>query len=153
VKSPVKKKASRQKTKPPPEKLPYEQSKEESKAETQKDLDNWHQQFAESRARRVELQKNLPKLHYIAKRELRKKINEREKMQRDARMPSPLSDYECSLDKSYKESRKAKRAGKDVAQLGQQSKQSINPLVVEGDCANAQGGPIDKEALTNFMAI
>jgi hypothetical protein len=73
-------------------------------------------------------------------------------MQRDACKPSPLSDYERSLDKSYKESRKAKRARKDVAQLGQQSKQSIDSLVIEGDCANAQGGPIDKEALEDFMA-
>jgi hypothetical protein len=49
---------------------------------------------------------------------IKKKINEREKMQRDARKPLPLSDYERSLDKSNKQSRKAKRAGKDVAQLG-----------------------------------
>ena len=67
-------------------------------------------------------------------------------------MPSPLLDYERSLNKSYKASQKAKRAGKDVAQLGQQSKQSINPLVVEGDFTNAQGGPINKEALEDFMA-
>ena len=65
------------------------------------------------------------------------KINEREKKQREARKPSPLSDYERSLDKSYKASLKVKRAGKDVAQLGQQFKQSINPLVVEDDCTNA----------------
>ena len=64
----------------------------------------------------------------------------------------PLSDYECSLDKSYKASLKAKRAGKDVAQLGQQSKQSIDPLVVAGDFTNAPCGPIDKEALQDFMA-
>ena len=44
------------------------------------------------------------------------------------------------------------RAGKDVAQLGQQSKQYIDPLVVEGDFTNAQGGPIDKEAPKDFMA-
>jgi hypothetical protein len=36
----VKKKANHHKTKPSLEKLPYEQSKEESKAATQKDLDN-----------------------------------------------------------------------------------------------------------------
>jgi hypothetical protein len=96
--------------------------------------------------------KKPPKLHYIAQQELRKKINEHEKMQRDAHKSSPLSDYERSLDKSYKESRKAKRAGKDIAQLRQQSKQSIDPLVVEGDCANAQGSPIDKEALEDFLA-
>jgi hypothetical protein len=67
-------------------------------------------------------------------------------------MPSPLSDYECSLENSYKESRKAKRVGKDVAQLGLQSKQSIDPLVIEGDCTNVQGGPINREALKDFMA-
>ena len=43
------------------------------------------------------------------------------------------------------------RAGKDVAQLRRQSKQSIDPLVVEDDCTNAQGGPINKEALQDFM--
>ena len=69
-----------------------------------------------------------------------------------ARKPSPLSDYERSLDKSYKTSLKVKRAGKDVAQLGQQSKKSISPLIVEGDFTNAQGGPINKEALEDFMA-
>jgi hypothetical protein len=72
---------------------------------------------------------------------------------RERRKPSPLSDYECSLDKSYKASQKAKRAGKDVAQLGQQSLQSIDPLVIEDDCTNAQGGSIDLEQLNNFMDI
>jgi hypothetical protein len=57
VKSLVKKKASRRKTKPPPEKLSYEQFEEESKAAAQKNLDYWHQRLAESRARRVEFQK------------------------------------------------------------------------------------------------
>jgi hypothetical protein len=28
----------------------------------------------------------------------------------------------------------------------------MDPLVVEGDCANAQGGPINKVALEDFMA-
>jgi hypothetical protein len=55
MKSPVKKKISRRKTKPPLERLPYEQSEEESKATSQKDLDNWHQILAESSARRVKL--------------------------------------------------------------------------------------------------
>ena len=96
-------------------------------------MDNWRQRLAESKAKRLELQKNPPKPHYIAQRELRKKIYEH-----DARKPSPLSYYERSLDKSYKASLKANRAGRDVAQLGQQSKQSIDPLVVEGDFTNAQ---------------
>ena len=63
----------------------------------------------------MELQKNPPKLHYIARQELRKKVIEVEKKQCKARKPSPLLDYECSLDKSYKASLKAKRTGKDVA--------------------------------------
>ena len=99
----------------------------------------------------MELEKNPPKPHYIAQRELRKKINEREKKQREACKPSPLSDYERSLDKTYKASLKAKRAGKDITQLGQQSKQSIDPLVVEDDCTNTQGSPINREALQDFM--
>jgi hypothetical protein len=45
---------------------------------------------------------------------------------------------------------KARRAGKDVAQLGQQS---IDPLIVEGDFTSGEGGKeIDKQALEDFMA-
>jgi hypothetical protein len=71
----------------------------------------------------------------------------------ERRKPSPLLDYECSLNKSYKASQKAKRARKDVAQLEQQSLQSIDPLVIEDDYTNAQGGSIDLEQLNNFMDI
>ena len=72
---------------------------------------------------------------------------------RERKKPSPLSDYECSLDKSYKASLKVKRAGKDVAQLGQQSLQSINLLVIGDDYTNAQGGPIDLEQLNSFVDV
>jgi hypothetical protein len=40
----------------------------------------------------------------------------------------PISDYDCSLTKSYEAAQKKKRVGKGVAQLGQQSQQSIPPL-------------------------
>ena len=100
----------------------------------------------------MELEKKTAKAALHSSTRTKKKINERKKKQRDACKPSPLSDYERSLDKSYKASLKAKRSGKDVAQLEQQSKQSIDPLVVEGDCTNAQGIPINKEALEDFMA-
>ena len=70
-----------------------------------------------------------------------------EKKQHEACKPPTLSDYKCSLDKSYKTSLKAKRVGKDIAQLGQQSKQSIDLLVVEDDCTNAQGSTINLEQL------
>jgi hypothetical protein len=99
----------------------------------------------------LELQKNPPKPHCIAQRELRKKVYEVEKKRRETHKPPLLSDYERSLDKSYKALLKAKRAEKNVTQLRQQSKQSIDPLVVDDDCTNAQGGPIDREALQNFM--
>jgi len=115
VKSPVKKKASHRKTKPPPEKLPNKKSEEESKAVAQKDLDNLWQSVAESIAKKKELMKNLPKPHYIAQRELRKRVSEVEKKRCEACKPSPLLDYERSLDKSYKALLKTKRAWKDVA--------------------------------------
>ena len=54
------------------------------------------------------LEKNPPKSHYIAQRELRKRVSEVEKKRREAHKPPPLSDYERSLDKSYKASLKAK---------------------------------------------
>jgi hypothetical protein len=63
--------------------------------------------------------------------ELRRKLAKVKKKQRESYKPSPLSDYERSLSKSHKENVKARRAGKDVAQLKQQSKQSINPQIVE----------------------
>jgi hypothetical protein len=153
VKSPVKKKASRGRKKASLEKLLYEKSEEESKAVAQKALDNWKKCLAESRARREELRKNPPKPQYIRQQELRKKIEAKKQKQRDAAKPPPLSDYERSLSKSYKESVKARRAEKDVAQLRQQSKQPIDPLIVEGDFTSDQGGKeIDKQALEEFMA-
>ena len=41
----------------------------------------------------------------------------------------PLSDYNCSIKKSY-EKRKSGSSLSDVPQLGAQKKQSIEPLVV-----------------------
>jgi hypothetical protein len=83
----------------------------------------------------------------------KEKIEAKKQKQSDLAKPLPLSDYELSLSKSYKESVKARRAGKDVAQFGHQSKQSIDPLIVEGDFTSGQGGKeIDKQALEDFMA-
>ena len=77
----------------------------------------WKQGLAESRARRLELEKKPAKAALHSSTRTKEKINKREKKQCEAHKPSPLSDYEHSLDKSYKASLKAKRAGKDVAQL------------------------------------
>jgi hypothetical protein len=45
---------------------------------------------------------------------------------------------------------KARRAGKDVAQLGLQSKQSIDPLTVE-EGEVIQGAPINPAVVEEFM--
>lgn len=45
------------------------------------------------------------------------------------------------------------QAGKDVAQLGMQSKQSIEPLVIEDESRKAQGDPIVVlDQLEEFLA-
>ena len=54
-------------------------------------------------------------------------MKEKKKKQRDARKKSPLSDYDRTLEKIITEKR---RAAKGVPQLGEQSKQSVPPLVV-----------------------
>jgi hypothetical protein len=52
---------------------------------------------------------------------------------------------------------KARRAGKDVAQLEQQSKQSIDPLIVEGDFIGltreqlAEGAPIPTSGYDKYQ--
>ena len=96
MKSPLKKKASHCKTKSP-EKLPYEKSKEESKAVAQKYLDNLWQSVAESIAKKKELMKNPPKPHYIAQQELRKKVIEVDKKQHHKKI---LNNWWKSLEES-----------------------------------------------------
>uniref|UniRef100_A0A0E0LYT7 Uncharacterized protein n=1 Tax=Oryza punctata TaxID=4537 RepID=A0A0E0LYT7_ORYPU len=71
---------------------------------------------------------------------------EHEKARRERNKSPPRSDYECSLDKSYKESNRTKKQGKDVAQLGMQSKQTIEPLVVQQSQAE-----YDHDALIQMM--
>lgn len=50
---------------------------------------------------------------YIVQRELRKRFDGVEKMKREARKPSPLSDYDRSLEQSYQASQNAKRASRE----------------------------------------
>jgi hypothetical protein len=82
--------------------------------------------------------------------ELRRKLIEVKKKQRESYKPSPLSDYERSLSKSHKENIKARREGKDVAQLGQQSKQSIDLLTVE-EGEILRGAQIDLAVVEQFV--
>jgi hypothetical protein len=133
AKSPAKKKASHGRKKASPEKLPYEKSEEELKATAQKYLDNWKKGLAESRARKGGTKEKVAKATVHLSTRTKEKIEAKKQKQSDVAKPSPLLDYERSLSKSYKESVKARRVGKDVAQFGHQSKQSIDPLIVEGD--------------------
>jgi hypothetical protein len=93
---------------------------------------------------------NPQKLQYIQQQELRQKLAKVKKKQRESYKPSSLSDYERSLSMSHKENVKARRAGKDVAQLGLQSKQSIDPLTVE-EGEVIQGAPINPAVVEEFM--
>ena len=100
VKSPLKKKGSH-KTKPPSKKLPYEKSKEESEAAAQKDLDAFWKTIKDACEARI----NPQKPHFaLPRQELRRKVTKRKKLLCERRKPLPLLDYECSLNKSYKES-------------------------------------------------
>jgi len=76
---------------------------------------------------------------------LRNKVDQLESEWHEKAKPPPLSDYYHSLSKSYKA---AKKAGKDVVQLGQQSLQSFDLLIVHDD---RHGGVIDEEALNALM--
>jgi len=73
-------------------------------------------------------------------------VQEFEKKQREKeKKPSPPSDYDRTL---IKEVKRAKKAGKQVAQLGEQQLQSIPPLKITNQYGSNQKmmeKPIDKE--------
>jgi hypothetical protein len=67
------------------------------------------------------------------------------------RQKSPqLSDYDCSLIKSFEGYGKKgkKRAAKEVPQLGMQPKRSISPLVIHNDQPPPQGGSLNIDELS-----
>ena len=61
---------------------------------------------------------------------LRKKVDQKK---RESQKTLPKSDYDRSLTKSFEAAQKKTRAGKCVAQLGQQSQQSVLPLVIHNE--------------------
>ena len=69
---------------------------------------------------------------FIAPDILRKKVASYQQQQRESRKPSKstLTDYDRTLTKSIEAAQKKKRTGKGVAQLGQQSHQSVPPSLV-----------------------
>ena len=63
----------------------------------------------------------------------------------------PKSDYDRSLTKSFEAAQKNTRAGKGVAQLGQQSQQSIPPLVIHNEYgSNLDLQDVNYEELVRF---
>uniref|UniRef100_A0A0E0LZJ8 Uncharacterized protein n=1 Tax=Oryza punctata TaxID=4537 RepID=A0A0E0LZJ8_ORYPU len=77
------------------------------------------------------MKKNAEDVKMLPSHELSKLLVQYEKARRERNKSLPRSDYERSLDKSYKESKRTKKQGKDIAQLGMQSKQTIESLVVQ----------------------
>ena len=61
---------------------------------------------------------------------LRKKVDQKK---RESQKTLPKSDYDRSLTKSFEATQKKTRAGKGVAQLGQQSQQLVPPLVIRNE--------------------
>uniref|UniRef100_A0A0E0M6S1 Uncharacterized protein n=1 Tax=Oryza punctata TaxID=4537 RepID=A0A0E0M6S1_ORYPU len=66
---------------------------------------------------REQMKKNAEDVKMLPSHELRKLVVQHEKARRERNRSLPRSDYKCSLDKSYKESKRTKKHGKDVAQL------------------------------------
>uniref|UniRef100_A0A0E0K0S9 DUF8039 domain-containing protein n=1 Tax=Oryza punctata TaxID=4537 RepID=A0A0E0K0S9_ORYPU len=110
---------------PAKRKLPYEMTTEENAEVVKGEVKAFFSNVREQMKKNAEDAKMLPS------HELRKLVVQYEKIRRERNKSPPRSDYERSLDKSYKESKRTKKQGKDVAQLGMQSKQTIEPLVVQ----------------------
>ena len=71
---------------------------------------------------------------------------------RESQKTRPKSDYDRSLTKSFEVvAQKKTRAGKGVAQLGQQSQQSVPPLVIRNEYGSNLDLPdVDFEELVRF---
>jgi uncharacterized protein (UPF0216 family) len=68
---------------------------------------------------------------FIRPEVLRQRVDADQKKLHDAHKDSPLSDYDRTVTKSIEEvKKKEKRARKGVAQLMEQSQQSVLPLVI-----------------------
>ena len=111
------KKTRKKKEKPPPEKLPYERTDEETTAIYEDTVRKW---FDDLKERRKPPQKEpvdpVGQKHFI--KQCQPVQKERE------------SDYDRSIRKSYSDPKNRVSSGKSVTQLGTQSKQTIEPLVV-----------------------
>ena len=85
---------------------------------------------------------------YLPPNLLRKKVDQKK---RESQKTQPKSDYKRSLTKLFEVAQKKTRAGKGVAQLGQQSQQSAPPLVIRNEYgSNLDLLDVDFEDLVRF---
>ena len=141
------------KPRPIPQKLPGEMSKEELDDAVKKTVEAF---FSGTGKRKQQEQKHF----HLPPAKLRQMVEAEQKKRRQARKPSPPSDFDRTLSKIIK---KAAKAGKTVAQLGEQELQSVPPLVIANeygsniDMLDMMEIPTDKEVdmteLANFYAM
>ena len=105
-----------------PQKLAYEKSEKELNAVVQKDVSSFFEKVKKQREARENPEKPY---FYLPPDLLRKKVDQKK---RESQKTLPKSDYDRSLTKSFEVVQKKTRAGKGVAQLKQQSQQSV-PLL------------------------
>jgi len=112
-------------THPVPQKLSYEKSDQELKDAVQKDVHDFFEGVKQAQRARENPEKSY---FYLPPDQLRKKVEQKKRDSLKSAAKQPISDYDRSLTKSYEAAQKKKTVGKGVAQLGQQSQQSIPPL-------------------------
>ena len=98
-----------------PQKLSYEKSEKELKAEVQKDVKSFFKNVRKQRQARENPEKPY---FYLPPDHLIKKVDQKKW---ESQKTLPKSDYDRSLTKSFEAAQKKTRVGKGVAQLGQQS--------------------------------
>ena len=128
-----------------PQKLSFEKSEKELKAAVKKDVDSFFEKVKKQREERENPEKSY---FYLPPDLLRKKVDQKK---RESQKTRPKSDYDRSLTKSFDAVQKKTRPGKGVAQLGQQSQQSVPPLVIRNEYdTNLDLLDIDFEDLVRF---
>jgi hypothetical protein len=107
------------------------EEKEEVTDAYKKDMSRFYDKLKKDQEERRNPEKSY---FFVAPDILRKKVASYQQQQRESRKPSKatLTDYDRTLTKSIETAQKKKQAGKGVAQLGQQSHQSV-PLLVVGN--------------------
>ena len=104
--------------------------------------------FLEKVRKQREARENPEEPYFYLPPDLLRKVDQKK---RESQKTMPKSDYDRSLTKSFEAARKKTRPGKGVAQLGQQSQQSVPPLVIRNEYGSNLGLlDIDFEDLVQF---